>query len=109
MKTIYAISSTGKTEKSFLDLRFGKCEYIVLYNSENKEYEILENTFKEKEKSGVQLVKFLQKKGVSTIITGEVGHKVSSLLEKKKLQLVLLNEEKIKIEEIFERLQNRHK
>ncbi len=107
MNKIYAISSTGKTEKSFLDLRFGKCEYIVLYSAENKEFEILENSFKDEEQSGIQLVRFLQKQGVSTIITGEIGPKVSSLLEKEKLQLVLLNEERIKIEEIFERLERK--
>jgi len=90
MSKIVAISSTGKSEKSFLDLRFGKCENVVLYNSDTGNF--------------VQLVKFLQKEGVSTIITGEVGPLVSSLLEQEKLQLVLLQEEKIKIEEIIERL-----
>jgi predicted Fe-Mo cluster-binding NifX family protein len=104
MSKIVAISSTGKSEKSFLDLRFGKCENVVLYNSDTGNFNILENPYKNAEHSGVQLVKFLQKEGVSTIITGEVGPLVSSLLEQEKLQLVLLQEEKIKIEEIIERL-----
>ncbi|MGC9356135.1 MAG: NifB/NifX family molybdenum-iron cluster-binding protein [Mariniphaga sp.] len=104
MSKIFAISSTGKSEKSFLDLRFGKCENVVLYNAENGVFNILENPYKNTEHSGVQLVKFLQKEGVSTIITGEVGPLVSGLLEQEKLQLVLLHEEKIKIEEIIERL-----
>jgi predicted Fe-Mo cluster-binding NifX family protein len=34
MSKIFAISSTGKSEKSFLDLRFGKCENVVIYNAE---------------------------------------------------------------------------
>ena len=104
MSKIVSISSTGKSEKSFLDLRFGKCENVVLYNSDTGHFSILENPYKNAEHSGVQLVKFLQNEGVSTIITGEVGPMVSSLLEKEKLQLVLLHEEKIKIEEIIERL-----
>lgn len=104
MSKIVAISSAGKSEKSFLDLRFGKCENVVLYNTQTRDYDIIENPYKNAEHSGVQLVKFLQKEGVSTIITGEVGPMVSNLLEKEKLQLVLLNEEKIKIEEIIERL-----
>jgi len=92
MSKIVAISSTGKSEKSFLDLRFGKCENVVLYNSDTGNFNILENPYKNAEHSGVQLVKFLQKEGVSTIITGEVGPLVSSLLEQEKLQLVLLQE-----------------
>lgn len=104
MSKIIAISSAGKSEKSFLDLRFGKCENVVLYNADTGKYSIIENPYKNSEHSGIQLVKFLQKEGVSTIITGEVGPMVSNLLEKEKLQLVLLHEEKIKIEEIIERL-----
>lgn len=104
MNKIFAISSSGKSEKSFLDLRFGKCENVVIYNAETGVFKILENPYKNTDQSGIQLVKFLQTEGVSTIITGEVGPMVSSLLEKEKLQLVLLHEEKIKIEEIIERL-----
>jgi predicted Fe-Mo cluster-binding NifX family protein len=104
MSKIFAISSSGKSEKSFLDLRFGKCENVVLYNAETGAFNILENRYKNSDHSGIQLVNFLQKEGVSTIITGEVGPMVSNLLEKEKLQLVLLHEEKIKIEEIIERL-----
>ena len=104
MSKIYAISSTGKTGKSFLDLRFGKCENIVLYDKSKKDYSVIENPYKNSAQSGIQLVKFLIKEGVTTIITGEVGPTVSNLLEKNKLQLVLLDEEKIKIEEIIARI-----
>jgi predicted Fe-Mo cluster-binding NifX family protein len=104
MSKIFAISSTGKTEKSFLDLRFGKCENIVTYNPDNKEVNFFENPFKDNDYSGVKLVNFLNEKGVSVIITGEVGPKVNKLLEEKKLQLVLLDEEKIKIEDIISRI-----
>ena len=104
MSKILAISSSGKSEKSFLDLRFGKCENIVIYNAETSSYNILENPYKNTDHSGLQLVEFLKKEGVSVIITGEVGPKVSSLLDKEKLQLVLLQEERIKIEDIIDRI-----
>jgi len=106
MNKIFAISSAGKTEKSFLDLRFGKCETVVIFNRGSQEVILKENPFKHSEQSGIQLVNFLIQEGVNTIITGEVGPSVSQLLEKKKLQLVLLPEEKIKIEEILERLKS---
>jgi predicted Fe-Mo cluster-binding NifX family protein len=104
MDKIFAISSAGKTEKSFLDLRFGKCENIVFYNATSDSYSIIENPYKNSEHSGVKLVKFLQNENVSTVITGEVGPMASSLLEKEKLQLVLLQEERIKIEDIIARI-----
>lgn len=104
MNKIFAISSSGKTEKSMLDLRFGKCENIVIFNVGENQFSIIENPFKDTERSGIKLVKYLREKGVTTIVTGEVGPAVSTLLEKEKFQLVLLKEEKIKIEEIMDRI-----
>ncbi len=107
MSKIYAITSTGKTEKSFLDLRFGKCENVVFCKPSAGTWEVIENPFKEGEKSGINLLHYLKEKGVSVIITGEVGPGVSQLLEREKVQLVLLHEEKIRIEEIMERLKRK--
>jgi len=104
MGKIFAITSTGKTEKSFLDLRFGKSQNIVIFDVGKNQFSVLENPFKEQENSGIQLVSYLKEHGVTTIITGEVGPKVSQQLEKDKLQLVLLHEERIKIEEVMDRI-----
>lgn len=104
MSKIYAISSTGKTEKSFLDIRFGKCEYIVIFDVEKNQYSIAENQFLNESHSGIKLVEYLKDQGVNTIITGEVGPMVSAQLEKDKIQLVLLSEERIKIDEIMDRI-----
>jgi predicted Fe-Mo cluster-binding NifX family protein len=104
MDKIFAITSTGKTEKSFMDLRFGKCENVVIFNVTSNQYSIIENPFKETENSGLQLIGYIKELGVTSIITGEVGPKVSSLLENEKLQLILLPEERIKVEEIMDRI-----
>jgi predicted Fe-Mo cluster-binding NifX family protein len=104
MDKIFAITSAGKTEKSFMDLRFGKCENVVIFNVSTNQYSIVENPFKEVENGGIQLVEFLKEQGVTSIITGEIGPKVSALLETEKLQLILLHEEKIKIDEIMDKI-----
>jgi len=104
MGKIFAITSTGKTEKSFLDLRFGKSQNVVIFDVEKNQFSVFENPFKEQENSGIQLVSYLKDQGITTIITGEVGPKVSQQLEKDKLQLVLLHEERIKIEEVMDRI-----
>ncbi|WP_297101012.1 NifB/NifX family molybdenum-iron cluster-binding protein [uncultured Draconibacterium sp.] len=106
MSKIFAITSSGKTEKSFLDLRFGKCEYIVLFDVDKNQYSIEENKFIEESHSGIKLVDFLKEQGVTTIVTGEVGPMVSERLEKEKLQLVLLHEERIRVDEIMDRIGN---
>lgn len=105
MSKIFAITSSGKTEKSFLDLRFGKCEYIVLFDVEKNQYSIEENKFLSESHSGIKLVDFLKEQGVTTIVTGEVGPMVSERLEKEKLQLVLLHEERIRVDEIMDRIE----
>lgn len=107
MDRLYAITSTGKTEKSFLDLRFGKCESVVLFDPAKNVYSIVENEFAGQAHSGVKLVDHLKEQGVTTIITGEVGPMVSTKLEQEKIQLVLLHEERIKIEEVMDRISKR--
>lgn len=104
MDKIFAITSTGKTEKSFMDLRFGKCENVVIFNAIKNQFSIVDNPFKETGNSGIQLIDFLKEIGVTAIITGEIGPKVSNQLENEKFQLILLPEERIKIEEIMDRI-----
>ena len=83
---------------------FGKCENVVIFNVNKNQYSIVENPYKDSENSGLKLVEYLKELGVTSIITGEVGPKVSTILEKEKFQLILLPEERIKIEEIMDRI-----
>ena len=101
MKKMYAISSKGKTLKSFLDIRFGRCESVVLYDATKQDHAIIDNPFKDGDHAGTNLVSFLEKHGVTTIVTGEVGPKVQDMLKEQKMQLVLMEEERIKIEDII--------
>ena len=64
----------------------------------------MDNPFKDGDHAGVKLVNFLEKNGITAIITGEVGPMVQEKLEKDKIQLILLDEDRIKIEEILERI-----
>ncbi len=104
MGKLFAITSSGKTKKSFLDLRFGKCLNIVIFDPEKNTLSIQENPYLDTENTGTNLVEYLKGQGVTTIITGEVAPMVSQKLENEKIQLVLLSEERIKIEEIIDRI-----
>ena len=104
MEKIFAITSVGKTEKSLLDLRFGKCKNIVIFNASKNQYSIIDNPYRDNENSGIKLAELLKKEGVTTIITGEIGPKAGQIIENEKLQLVLLSEERIKIEDVMNRI-----
>ncbi|MFW6257373.1 MAG: NifB/NifX family molybdenum-iron cluster-binding protein [Prolixibacteraceae bacterium] len=100
----FAITSTGKTGKSFLDLRFGKCKNVALYDKSDSSLTVIENPFKDVEHSGIHLIKYLRDEGVTAVITGEVGPMVSNELQKEKMQLILLDEEKIKINDVIAKI-----
>jgi len=104
MGKLFAITCNGESEKSFLDLRFGKCMNLVIFNPSSNQYSIIENPFKDEEHSGIQLIGLLKELGVTSIITGEVGPKVSDLLGNEKIQLILLSEDKIRVNEIMDRI-----
>jgi len=38
-----AISASGKTNESLLDIRFGRCEYFQIFDTQSGEVKILEN------------------------------------------------------------------
>lgn len=104
MNKLFAITATGKSIRSFLDLRFGHAEYIVFYMPGGGEPEIVDNPYREEENAGLKLAQLIEKKKADIIITGEVGPKVGEFLERKKIQLVLPEEERIRVEDLIARI-----
>ncbi len=78
-----AISSTGKTSENLLDMRFGRCEYFQIHDTENGKIKILEN--KGPNASGgagiVASTQLIEEK-VDVIITGNLGPNAFELIEK---------------------------
>lgn len=104
MEKLFAITSMGKTTKSFLDLRFGKSMFIMIFNPANNQYSVVENPFREEENSGLQLIDLLKEMKITSIITGEVGPRAKEKLEEEKIQLILLREDKIRVDTIMDRI-----
>lgn len=65
---------------------------------------LIENPFVEEEDADMQLAEFLKENKITSIITGGVGQEVCNYLSENKMQLILMDEEKIKIEDILTRL-----
>ena len=76
-----AISSTGETCDSEVDLRFGRCEYFMLYDDESKKYESLKNGARlAGGGAGVQAAESVVNSGAKVVLAGDVGPKAFDVL-----------------------------
>jgi predicted Fe-Mo cluster-binding NifX family protein len=104
MEKQFAITSCGKTLRSFHDLRFGKCRYLVVHKPGAEVSRLIENPFMEEVDADMQLAEFLRENRITSIITGGVSIEACDFLSSHKMQLIMMDEEKIKIEDILTRL-----
>lgn len=100
-----AITSTGNTLESTIDQRFGRCNYFVIYDAESKTVEFIPNPNKDKEEgAGPASVQLVASHNVNKIISGELGMKIKSLLDRLKIQMIVFKEPEKKIKDIIEML-----
>ena len=82
-----AISANGETNESILDVRFGRCEYFQIHDTENKEVKILENLGKSANGgAGIVAANQLIDEKVNVIITGNLGPNAFELMEKAEIK-----------------------
>ncbi|AVQ39456.1 diguanylate cyclase [Clostridium sporogenes] len=78
-----AISSTGKTMENLLDMRFGRCEYFQIHDTESKEVKILENKGQNASGgAGIVASNQLVDEKIDVIITGNFGPNAFEIIEK---------------------------
>ncbi len=98
-----AITSTGNTQESTIDQRFGRCAYFVIYDTENKAVEFIPNPNKDAEEgAGPASVQLVASRNVSKIVSGEFGIKIKPLLDSLKIQMIVLKEPEKQIKQIIE-------
>lgn len=99
-----AITSMGNTLDSALDVRFGRCSYFALYDTENKEVQFVLNSAKTSEEgAGPVAVQQIASFGVEKIISREFGIKIKPLLSDLKIQMIMMKEDKT-VKEIIDLL-----
>jgi predicted Fe-Mo cluster-binding NifX family protein len=77
-----AISSTGPGPDDQIDLRFGRCRYFVLVDSETDIFEFLDNEAAAlRGGAGLQAAQMLAEAGVKAVISGNIGPNAISVLE----------------------------
>ena len=101
MKT--AITAENASLDAQIDPRFGRCSHFAIYDSETKKTEFFANPAKAaSEGAGPTAVQFVAAKGVKTIIAGEFGGKIKSLLDS--LHIEMKNENGKTIADIIKQL-----
>lgn len=100
-----AISSTGNTLDSFIDQRFGRCSYFVIYDTVTQKSEFIINPNKLNEGgAGPASVQLVASHQVSKVISGEFGVKVKPILDSLKIQMIVVNQSDKTINDIISML-----
>ncbi|WP_159522371.1 NifB/NifX family molybdenum-iron cluster-binding protein [Sunxiuqinia indica] len=98
-----AISATEKKLTAPMDLRFGRAPYF--YISDGEESRFIVNPYCQEENNvAPRVVELLATERVDKIITGEIGPKAHSNLQKNNIQVIMLEEERIKINQILKKI-----
>ena len=83
------ISSTGPTEDSSVDQRFGRCKYFCIYDTDSKEYTAVENSSQfASGGAGVQSAQKVSEIGAGTVLTGNVGPNAYRALQAANIKVI---------------------
>lgn len=100
-----AITSTGNSQESNLDQRFGRCSFFAIYDTGTRSIEFLPNPNKDTEEgAGPASVQILASRDVKKIVSGEFGLKIKGLLDSLRIQMIVLKQPEKNINEIIEML-----
>lgn len=81
------LTSKGTNLDSELDSRFGRCRYFVIYDTETKEYKIIENTgLSSAHGAGVTAAQQIEETGADVVITGKLGPNALRILTETKIK-----------------------
>ena len=85
-----AISVTAAGEAATLEMRFGRCPYFAVYDSETQEFEWFENEgIKATSGAGTGAAQALINRNVEVVISGQFGPKAVQVLEAGKIKMLL--------------------
>ena len=98
------ITSAGNNLKSKFDLRFGRSAWFCVFDTETKNVQFIENENKYVNGgAGTKTAAKVAELGAERVISGDFGPKAKALLEKLKIQMVIINESNKTIGDILEK------
>lgn len=103
-----AITSTGNTLDSKVDIRFGRCSFFVIYDDKTGSIEYIPNPLKDEDEGvGPAAVQLVNSRNADQIVSGEFGMKIKPLLDSQRIRMIVLKQESKKISEIIELLNHK--
>ena len=76
-----AVSSSGKNLEAQLDPRFGRCDYFLIVDTDNMDFEVFPNgNAMLAGGAGIQAAQFVASKGAQALITGRCGPNAVQML-----------------------------
>ncbi len=83
------ISSTGEGIDSEVDQRFGRCRYLGVYDTESKEYSVIDNAARSASGgAGIQSAQTAAETGAETVLTGNLGPNAWQALRTAKMTII---------------------
>ncbi len=86
-----AVTAQGQELSSALDKRFGRAQWIIVVDSDSRDYQAYENTanLNMAQGAGIQTAKRVIDLGVDAVLTGNVGPKAFATLKAAEVQIFL--------------------
>ncbi|WP_163718269.1 NifB/NifX family molybdenum-iron cluster-binding protein [Mangrovibacterium lignilyticum] len=98
-----AISATDKKLTASMDIRFGRSPYFLLTDGVVTRF--ISNPYCLDEGNvAPRVVDLLKKQEVSKLVTGEIGSKAKIRLDEKKIQIIMLSEDKISLQHVLKKM-----
>lgn len=83
-----AFSATEKNIDNLLDMRFGRCKVFQIYDSESKEFRVVDNKGQSASGgAGIAAAQQLLDEKVDVVVTGNIGPNAFEIIEKAKIKI----------------------
>ncbi|MCF8331328.1 MAG: hypothetical protein K9H84_02665 [Bacteroidales bacterium] len=106
-KGIIAVSAEGNSKNSLFDLRFGRCNFFMLFNPESRDISFLPNPGKEASGgAGPIAAELLANHGVTKVFSGDFGPKAADALKAMDIEMVVLQTKGESLESLIHKLNN---
>lgn len=103
MKTI--ITATGNTIESKFDLRYGRAKYFCLYNDDDKSTTFIPNQHMDAQSgAGTKVAEQTIELGVNRVISGDFGPKAKEMLDKFKVQMIIIEDANQSIADLIQKM-----
>ena len=83
------VASSWRSLDDIIDTRFGRCQYFIIADMENLQFETIQNPgLCAGGASGIQAAQLLVDKGIEAVLTGNIGPNAFKVLTEAKIKIV---------------------